>query len=172
MSSRSQSRISKSLRGISRSLGRTNHKYTSNNNFMNLSLNQVRDIKPNDIKFKNIHIERLPKNIRSTIMRLQSLKELGLGHISYGKSLRNLSKDKKNARNTVKKNQNNLGVIPENQNSENGKISERLSALQKRRSLLNGPTATLSELQKRRRNLNGPVSTLSELHNRRRGLNN
>ena len=154
--SRSQSSISKSLRSI-RSFGRTTHKYTSNNNFMNLSLNQVRDIKPNDIKFKNIHIERLPKHIRSTITRLQSLKELGLGHISYGKSLRSLNKDKKNARKTVKQFENNLGVSRNhfrNLEKHSPKIAERLAELQKRRSNLNGPVATLSELQKRRRNLN------------------
>jgi hypothetical protein len=140
---------------------------------MNLSLNQVRDIKPNDIKFKNIHIERLPKHIRSTITRLQSLKELGLGHISYGKSLRSLNKDKKKAINTVKQFENNLG-ISRNQfrNHEHSpKIAERLTELQKRRSILNGPVATLSELQKRRSNLNGPVATLSELQKRRSNLN-
>lgn len=168
--SRSQSRISKSLRSIS-SFGRTNHKYTSDNNFMNLSLNQVRDIKPNDIKFKNIHIERLPKNIRSTITRLQSLKELGLGHISYGKSLRSLNKDKKNARKTVKQFENNLG-LSRNHEKHSPKVAERLAELQKRRSILNGPVATLAELQKRRSNLNGPLATLSELQKRRRNLNN
>ena len=173
----SQSRLSKSVRSIGRSIGSmSRHKYTSNNNFANLTVNNVRDIKPNDIKFKNIHIERLPKQIRPTIIKLQSLKQRGVGHISHGKSLRSINKYNRTVRKYETMNPTKLSLILENGSRTNHSrgLENRvptLAELQQRRRKLNGPTATLQELQQRRSKLNGPTATLQELQQRRRNLN-
>lgn len=165
----SQSRLSKSLRSI-RSLGRTRHKYTSNNNFANLSVNAVRDIKPNDIQFKHIHIERLPKNIQHTVKKLKTFKEIGLGYKSHGNFLR--KKENSRSVNPIRENTNYSRKVsrpqsrmPESRNNGSRNIEHKL---QKRLNNLHGHP-TLEKLQKRLDALRGipnKIPTVAEFQKR------